>query len=153
MADATDILLQLSADEWAQARQSEDQRATITNILLLIASALVGFISQRGLVIETLPVTILLILLGIYGAIVSEKLYETFWFHVTRASYYRRRLDELKSTAQILKLNELADTKHTQEFPRMKKIRLHRLWLILHTSIAIAGLILTAIIALPYLAR
>jgi hypothetical protein len=151
MANDTDILLQLSADEWAQARQSEDQRATMMNILLLITSAIIGLISQRGLVLEALPLTILLILLGIYGAVISEKLYETFWFHVTRASFYRGRLDKLKSTAQILKLNQLADTKHTSEFPRMQKIRLHSLWLMLHLSIALAGLVLTLIIVFPYI--
>ena len=48
MADKTDVLLQLYAEERAQARQSETQRATLTNIVIVIVGASLAFISDQN---------------------------------------------------------------------------------------------------------
>ena len=73
MADETDVLLQLCNNEWEQSRHTEDQRATITNIILLIASVILGVVVQRGAQPEVLPLSILLIVLGIYGAVATRE--------------------------------------------------------------------------------
>lgn len=143
MADDTDVLLKMYEEQWEQARQTENQRAAITNIVLVIASAVLGFIVQRGLNLEMLPLTILLIVIGIYGAIASEKLYETFQFHVGKAWSWRKRIDELHPNAQLLKLNEESRKKHRAEFPRLVRLRLHHMWMVLHLAIALGGIILT----------
>lgn len=101
MADDTDALLKIYEEQWAQARHLEDRRSTITNIVLLIATAVFGFIFQRSLSLQTLPLTILLIALGIYGAVASEKLYERAQFHLERVRYLHKRIDELHPNAQL----------------------------------------------------
>jgi hypothetical protein len=146
MADETDILLNFCEEEWIQARQSEDQRAIITNIVLVIASASLGLLSQKGLVTELLPVTIFLIILGVYGALTSQKYYERHQFHIERARGWRKRLEELHPKSQINKVREEANAKHSKKFKRLEKIHLHTLWLFLHMTIALMGIALSIII-------
>ncbi len=71
--DQTDAVLAYWSEHRQQLRQSEDQRAVLTNYVLVIASALTGLIAQQKLARETLPVAILIMILGIYGAITVAK--------------------------------------------------------------------------------
>ena len=146
MADETDILLKLCEEEWAQARQCENQRAIITNIVLVIASAALGFLSQMGLSIEMLSVTIFLIVIGIYGALTSQKYYERYQFHIERARAWFRRLEELHPKSQITKIKEDADKKHNQKFKRLEVIHLHTLWFFLHMAITLMGVVFSVLI-------
>ena len=101
MTENADILLQMIQEQWSQARQSESQRATMTNYIIAISSAILGFIVDKGLVRNIWPLTILLIVLGIYGALFSAKLYERFRHHIHRVDKMMRRLDALYPDAQI----------------------------------------------------
>ena len=141
--DNVEILLQMSYEEWAQARHLEDQRATITNMVLLIVFVALGFISEKGLSTDILPVTIALIALGIFGALASEKLYERNQFHIQRARFLRRKVYELRAEAKIDEVRSKAREVHNKEFPRLSKIRLHHVWLVLHIAISLIGIILT----------
>lgn len=48
MADDSDVLIKFCEEQEAQARQSENQRATVSNLIVTIASAITGFIVQIG---------------------------------------------------------------------------------------------------------
>ncbi|CAM5510365.1 MULTISPECIES: hypothetical protein [Streptomyces] len=48
MADKADILLQFWLEQGNQARQAEAQRATTTNIILLVVAEALGFAATRG---------------------------------------------------------------------------------------------------------
>src|SRR5947209_4221428 len=109
MADTTDVLLHMVEEYWTQARHTEDQRAIITNLIVIIATAIHGVLTQTGFRINALPLTILLIILGIYGVVATTKLYERWQFHTHRARKLRRRLDELCPEAQIQILQTAAD--------------------------------------------
>jgi hypothetical protein len=146
MADDSDILLKLFEEEWVQARQAEEQRTAFTNIVLIIASIVLGMISQSSLSKNVLPLTLLLAVLGIYGAVTSQKLYERHRFFVDRSRYWRKKLDELHPKLQIEKLRIEANAEHRKNFPRLEKMRLNILWLFLHITIAIAGIVLTILI-------
>ena len=148
MTDVNDVLLRLYEEQRSQARQSEDQRATISNIVLVIASAILGFVSQNGLVLTTLPLTVLLIVIGLYGAVASEKLYERFRFHANRSSYLRKQIDKLNPKVSCLKIFSEADNAHHKEYPVLLKIRVHVIWLLLHIAITMAGLILTTLVVI-----
>lgn len=146
MADDTDVLLKLYEQEWAQARHIEEQRAAITNLILIISAAVLGLISQKGLTPELLPLTLLIIALGIYGVVVTQKLYERHHFCVDRARFWRKRIDELHPNALIEKTKSDSDAFHLTKFPRLEKLKLHHLWNILHLAIALTGLVLSIII-------
>ncbi len=48
MADDTDVLLQLWEGQWAQARHTEEQRATVGNFVISISAAIIGFFGIYG---------------------------------------------------------------------------------------------------------
>ena len=146
MTDASEVLLKFFDEDWRQARQSEDQRTAFSNIILLIASVVFGFLTQSALSRNMLPLTILLIVLGIFGAIASEKLYERSKLHMELAWAWRRRLHELHPDIQLDRLIGEAEEVHRKHFRRLFGLRLHRVWLTLDVGIAITGLILTVVV-------
>jgi len=145
MTDASEVLLKFFDEDWRQVRQSEDQRTAFSNIVLLIASAVFGVLTQDGLTHKTLPLTVLLIVLGVFGAIASEKLYERSKLHMELAWAWRRRLYELHTDIQLDRLTNQAEEIHRQRFPRLSRLRLHRIWVTLDLAIAVAGIVLTII--------
>jgi hypothetical protein len=151
MADTTDILMSMIEENWNQVRHSEDQRATITNLLIIVASVIHGVLTQTGFTKSVLPLTLLLIILGLYGIVVSAKLYERTQMLVNRARKFRHRLDELLPDAHLESLKKAADEEHFKRFPVIsQKIRLSRLWLVLHVIIALLGFIYSLIILIHW---
>ena len=145
MADDIDVLLKLYEEDWQQARQAEDQRTAITNITLVIVPVVIGVIAQKDFDIQILPLTVLLILLGIYGAVTSQKLYERHCYFSDRAGLWRDKLSEIHPNLQISQIRNDARTQHSARFKRLEKIRLYSLWLILHLFVALIGLVLTLV--------
>lgn len=147
MAETTDFLLAEIQESWAQARQSEDQRAAISNLVVVIASVIHGILTQTGFTKSALPLTLLLMLLGVYGIIASAKLYERHQFHIRRSQKLRLRLDELHPDAYVRKTLDEANKEHWSKYPVLsQRIRLHVVWLALHSLIATLGIIYTIII-------
>jgi hypothetical protein len=145
VAEDTNVLLKVYEMQWIFLRQTEDQRTQITNMVLLIASAVTGFIAQKGLGFDVLPLTILLIALGLYGALISEKMYERFGFFRQRADTLEKKLEALAPGVELGRLWQQANEMNAREFPRLNKLRLHHLWLVLHLGIAAGGIILTVL--------
>jgi hypothetical protein len=146
MTDETEILLKMHEEQWTQARHSEEQRATVTNLVITLASAGIAFIAQTGLNPTKLPITVLLIILGLYGAFTSEKLSERSRYHIIRARLLRKRLDELHPDARIEQLKEEAETYHKNRDAFLYGFKLHCLWLTLHLAISLTGIFLTIIV-------
>ena len=134
MADEIDILLKLYEEDWQQARQAESQRTAITNITLIIVPALVGFVAQQGFNRKALPLTIMLIVLGIYGAITSHKLYERHCYFSDRAGLWRDRISELNLNIGINQIRSRAKIAHSRRFKRIEKVRLYSYFLCLETT-------------------
>jgi hypothetical protein len=130
-------------EDWRQVRQSEDQRTAFSNIVLLIASAVFGYLTQHGLMDDTLPLTVFLIALGIFGGIASEKLYERSKLHMELAWAWQDRLNELHPELEIDRLKDEAEAINHKRFPRLHRLHLHHVWVVLDLSIALAGIIMT----------
>lgn len=147
MSDTTDALISIMERNFVQAQHHEQQRATLTGIIVIIASAIQGGLTQTGFNKNSLPLTITLIFLGVFGAVATLKLYERFKHHDSRSDNLLIRLDELLPEAQIMKRLDSAYNKHTSKYPRLSKsIRLHKLWVTLHILIAVLGIVYTFII-------
>ncbi len=145
--DTTDYLMHEVEENWTQSRQSEDQRAILTNVIVIIASITNGVLTQTGFNKNALPLTILLIILGFYGAIANAKLYERHQFHVHRARKLRERLEELCPESHVRKLLNDAGEEHYAKYPVLaKNIRLNKIWLVFPILIAVLGVIYTIII-------
>lgn len=143
-----DILLKFCEEDWEQRRQSENQRSVMTNFILTIASAITVLIINNGLTLNNLPLSILLIFLGIFGAIAVAKLYERGEYHIESTKAWRQRIDELYPDAELLTRRRQADKTHATKFGKTirERIRLHGLWINFNIAIAVLGIGLTALI-------
>lgn len=142
MKEHVDALLAYWAEHRAQMRQSEDQRSALTNYILVIVAALTGFVVQQKLTAQTLPVTLLIVLIGVYGALSTAKYHERATYHLSQARALTRTLEEAGALPSDERLREYR-TKHYRKYPRLHRLRLHWLWTGLHLAIAGYGIALT----------
>jgi hypothetical protein len=144
--DSADVLLKHWEDQRAASRQSEEQRATLTNILLAISAVALGLISQQGLSRSMLAVTAALTFVGLFGAIASEKLYERFAWHNKQARELSEQLETIVPGLNLKEPYSRARQQHRVKYKRINKIRLHWIWTTLHLATAATGLLLTLVI-------
>jgi len=144
--DDTEVLLNFCNRYWEEIRHVENQRATLTNLIILIASAIVGLMVQQGLSKAFLPLAILLVLLGMYGAAITYKLYERYHLLQTRLEHCYLHIDELHPRAKFVLIKRLAEDEHKTRFPKLIKLRVHWLWLTLHAAISLSGVAVIVII-------
>ncbi|SRR6266496_1833070 len=146
MDEQTKILLHEADVNWAKTKQHEDQRAAITGLIVVIASAIQGGLTQIGFTKSALPLTMTLIVLGLFGILASAKLYERAKLHSDRAKRLRKRIDELHPPLQAQALLDSSDEEHYLKYGILAtKIRLHAIWLTLHSMIALLGIVYTVI--------
>lgn len=144
--DAVQVLLEYWRDQRAQARQCEDQRAAMTNFLLLLAAAAVAFVSQLGLVRQALPATGLLALLGCFGMAASAKYYERYRVHTGQAVRLSELLAEHTGAPSHDVALEPARIAQRAAGGWLARVQLRHFWLTLHALIGSAGLTLSVVI-------
>lgn len=147
MNEKAEIFLRTVEENRLQCRQHEDQRATITGLVVVIASAIQGGLTQTGFNKNALPLTIMLIVLGFFGMTASAKLYERAKLHSDRARKLREQLSEIYPDLQLESLIEISNKEHNKKYGLIaQKVRLYIIWLTLHAIIAVLGFIYTIII-------
>ena len=139
MADGIDVILQLWKEQREADRQTENQRATLTNIIIIVVAAGLGFIARTGLRSSMLVVTIPMMVLGLYGAFACLKFHERCAFHVGRARGLRKKIAEQFPDLAIEAALRASSREQRGRFPRLRKIRLYMVWITLHGAIAAAG--------------
>lgn len=104
-----------------QARQHENQRERMTNIILTIAGVLIGLITFGELNLASLAASLSLIILGFFGFIFSGKHYERNRFHTAIMGRIRHEIDDLaagqiQASAPLSTLRTEGENKHYEEF-------------------------------------
>ncbi|MFB7777744.1 hypothetical protein [Streptomyces bauhiniae] len=127
-----------------QLRQCETQRSSLSSLLLVITAALSALIVQQKFSTSVMPLCLFVALTGVYGAVAVSKYFERASYHLTQARALTKDLVELGVLGSDEGLVR-ARVDHYQHFPRLHRIRLHRLWMILHLAIALYGLCLLGI--------
>lgn len=153
--DATllrDSCWKLYAEHCTHMRHHETQRSTVAASILAIATAIVGLITfDKKIVPSDVPLALLLILLGCFGAIFSAKHYERASLHTERARRFRDAIDSTLAGNPLKKLKQAADAAHAADFPRLEKLRLNKFWVGLYLLLAAMGLALTIVaVWFPY---
>lgn len=143
MADKTDVLLEYWKDQRTQARHAESQRATLTNIILFITVATLGFVAQRGLRTTSLSLTIPLIAIGLFGAATSAKYYERYNLHIAQAIKFSELLAGIDAIYDHESTLMLVRAEHADRNGRISRIRLNKLWIAIHLLVALTGCALT----------
>jgi hypothetical protein len=141
MADTIDVLIHFSEENWTQFRQHENERATISNLIIIIAAAISGVVTQTGFNKNSLLLTILLIALGVYGVIITVKFYVQSQYYLSRARALGHQLDKLCPDAEIDKLITEADKKYNRQYPIL--VRRLPVWFLLHILITLLGIVFT----------
>ncbi len=139
-----DILWGMYQENVTQGRYLETLRANVTSSLIAIYAAIIGVISfDKEISQIDIPLTFLLMALGIFGALFVFKHYERYALHMQRARNYRNKIDELFEDSLIKTLKTKADDLHKTEFPKFHKFRLKFLWIFLHLVVVVIGIILS----------
>ena len=137
----TNIMLCLYQEHLNQARHQENQRSTMTNLILIICTALLaGITLDKILSLTDLPLAIFLFTLGIYGAFFCAKYYERFRLHYERSRMVRKQLEKSVGLNTSSESQKAADLKTKEQFPIMFNVRLYWLWIILMLIISLVGL-------------
>ncbi|MFG2604993.1 hypothetical protein ACGFT2_15830 [Streptomyces sp. NPDC048514] len=146
MADDVEVLLQMYREQHDQARQLETQRATLSNLIIVIASAALGFTAQHGLETIMLVVTLPMVGLGVYGVLACLKYHERSVLHHRAARLFSCRIEE--RLPSLLISDDWAELHARQRlrFPKIFKVRLYALWIALHAGIAASGATLSAVV-------
>ena len=143
MADTRDVILSMLDKQWSQAQQSENQRAAMTNYVLIIFGGLQSYIIQRGYDEPSLVLAVAMLLLGVWGTLASAKYYERFRLSTCRIGRWMEKLEELDPNTTLAAVEQRADAIHTGRYPRLHKMRLHSIWNSLHIAMIIAGVLNT----------
>ena len=154
MADRADVLMQLYSEERLQARQAEDQRATLTNIIIIAVAAGLGLVTGQEFGTAWLPVASAMVLLGTFGAVATRKCFERWFRHWTRAYAYREQLfdlyPEIRDNLSVfsrdtLKRTDVYEAEADERFRATKSVRLHQVWVAFHLLLAAVGIILVVV--------
>jgi hypothetical protein len=128
-----------------QLRQSENQRAVLTNYVLVITAAISGFIVQQHFTDRTLPLSFLIIIIGLYGVIPAAKYHERADYHLQQARALTHVLAKAGSLPDLDTVLEEYRQQHYRKYPRLQRLRLNRLWTGLHLGIAAFGIVLAIV--------
>jgi hypothetical protein len=111
---ATDVLMGFIHEHWEEMRHIENQRATMANLILTLAAALIGLIANFKISQNTLLLSLALVFLGIYGWIATAKLYERHQFDQNRLYKWYKQIDRLNPKAKYaIPQNSLFDSLKT----------------------------------------
>lgn len=147
-----DACWKLYQEHCTHMRHHETQRSTVASSILVIATAILGVITFDKIIGPTdLPLSVLLIFLGAFGALFSAKQYERASMHTERARRYRDAIDAMLDGAPLKKLKKVADDDHAKDFPRLEPLRLNKFWGALYIVLALLGLAMSLIAGVaPY---
>ena len=143
-----DVLLQTIDRYWNQAIQIEIQRTNFTNFMLLLVGAVQGYIVQRQFDKFSMILSIVIIILGIFGLIVTSKYYERFREQTSKVGRLMEKINEIEPNINLDELELKANLKHSKNFPILIKIRLNKLWQFLYIFLTVLGIVNFLVIVL-----
>lgn len=141
MDDRAELYWRLYQENCTQGRHLETQRATVMTILVSVAAAALAFMRPDHLPISKayLPLAVMIVTIGLFGAVVARKQYERFRMHMTRAAFYRNEIDQIYPGLNLRNLKKDADAAHAKNFRLFYHISLTLLWVTLYLVVAGVG--------------
>lgn len=140
--DTKEILVELIKSNLDEIRHTENHRANITNIILIIVGGVLALLSNDKLDNQTLYVSVFLIFLGLFGVFVTRKLYERQKWYMGRVSDLYGRIDLLDKELKIQELYHNHELRHKRENKFYSKVRMNTLWTAVFLFVVVLGVIL-----------
>ncbi|WP_045875822.1 hypothetical protein [Pseudofrankia sp. DC12] len=144
MSDKSEAILAYWTEQRTQLRQSESQRSSMTNYVLVIAAGLSGLIAQQKYATTTIPLAALIVVVGLYGAITAAKFHERANYHLSQARALTKDLKD-EGALPATTATPAYRVDHYAKYPRLSRLRLHWLWTGLHLAVAAYGCALVVI--------
>jgi hypothetical protein len=104
-----------------------------------------GLIIQQKFAFRTLPLTLLIAVVGLYGALSAAKYHERAEYHLSQARALTKRLEDVGALLDDPRLEEYR-AQHYRKYPRLHRLRLHWLWTGLHLGVAAYGFTLAVVV-------
>ena len=138
--DHFELLWRLYDDERTFARHHETQRTQAAGLVIAVSAGLIGFISfDNKINVADIPSAFLLIVLGIFGVVFTQKHYERTRLHLYRAYEYFHAIDALIKDVEIESLRNKANKINEERFGRLCQLKLSWLWMLLQVLISLTG--------------
>jgi hypothetical protein len=138
-----DFLFFYMEQTWEEMRHLENLRERVTILVVTVASAIVGFVIQQKFTNETKPLVWLIIVLGIFGLLMTLKLFQIHQMSQKRLDKWYLYFESFcGDDPQILKLRQLADKENRKDFSYVAKIPHNYFWSVIHIFIIVAGIFL-----------
>lgn len=135
-----DILLGLYAQQNSGLKHHEVQRATITNLVVVVAGATLGLYHYVPDPLVKNLLAVFVIVLGAFGAVLSAKHFQLSTRHGALAREYRRKMEAANGSCAIE--YERITRENERAYPRLSKLSLWWLWVTFHLFIAGLGSVL-----------
>ena len=144
MDEKIEILLRFYEIQMGRGKHTEDQRASATNLTMLIAFGIITFFQTQTDITVQIVLAATIIFLGLYGALISYKLYERYMHHTQEAITFVHEIDSLVKGLDIMSIVEKSEGIHAKEFsPKwLIKFRLYSAWIGINILIAVVGIFL-----------
>ncbi len=138
-----EILLQLYQMNVDRGKHHQDQRSTVANLLLVLASGLIVLIAlDQKITSSDVSPALFVSALGIFGAIWSAKQHERYVFYEHRAQEYMFELAHIVPTVNLRRTQSIADLRTKAKYPVLYEQRVWRLWVALYLFLFGLGLVL-----------
>lgn len=141
-----DIVLKLISENLTEKRHTETHRKDITNFIVIfggVGATIAG--SLRYNRIEIIPIAIFLIILGLFGALVTKKLYERQLWYDKRLTILYKELDKIQGNLGIYNIYKEHENAHKKKYIILSKIRMHLLWMLLNLLVTTIGIVLIVV--------
>lgn len=138
-----DTWLRLYEGQINHVRHHESLRAQSTNLIVAVSAAVLAFLSTADLPQERrVFLAVFLVLINLYGFLMSRKHYERARLHATVASRYRDAVSQASPLSGQLPndAREGGRSAHFSEFAFIASIRASMLWAGLHLLIGALGI-------------
>lgn len=147
--DENEFAWRLYESERDFIKHHENQRTNASSILAAISTALVVAIAS-GISDDWLRllVAVTMVLVGVFGAIFSGKLYELIQLHASRSYEYLEIANASFPTIDVTSIKGKVKKSQEKRYPFFASISLNKIWFRFHILVALFGLVVCAIIIL-----
>jgi hypothetical protein len=137
-----DAWIRMYEEQTRHGRHHEKLRSQATNLIIAVSAAILAFMSSEAASAErTMVLAFFLIVVNIYGLVMSLKHYERNRMHVAVAGKYRDVVSAANpingTTVNAERAVGKAD--HAKSYPVTRAIRAYILWSGLHAVLALLG--------------
>jgi len=146
----SEIILALIVEHMNELRHVEEHRQWIINLIIIVVSGATAIGGSIGFSAASIPISILVIALGIFGIFATLKLYERQLWYQNRLKVLVEQLDDFQKGLELNQIYEKHEIQHKKRFKylswdesiriKFSSIRMHILWVVFNLLVCLLGI-------------